>query len=62
MDSLATLLFKPGFTVQALPQDRPPQHFCKSKNNDAVVIDENLVWKSGISVSEAPNHYNTQFD
>jgi hypothetical protein len=63
MDSLALLLFKPGFTIQALPQDKPPQHFCKQflTHLDAV-IDENLVWKSGISVSEAPNHYNTSFD
>ena len=29
MDSLALLLFKPGFTIQALPQDKPAQHFCK---------------------------------
>ena len=53
MESISILLFKPGFTIAPLPNGVAA---------NPTVIDENLVWKSGISVMEAPNHYETQYD
>lgn len=52
MEAISILLFKPGFTIQSL-NGGTPQLFA---------IDENLVWKSGITVLEATNHYKTEFD
>lgn len=48
MESISLLLFKPGFTVQDVPAGLDLQYFA---------IDEQLVWKSGITVPEAPNHH-----
>ena len=53
MEAISILLFKPGFTIAPLPQG------VTLKPN---AIDEYSVWKSGISVMEAPNHYNTEYD
>ncbi len=46
MEAISILLFKPGFTIQDLPNGLEPNYFA---------IDEHLVWKSGITVVEAPN-------
>ena len=53
MESISILLFKPGFTIAPLPQ---------GVASNPTIIDENLVWKSGISVMDAANHYETQYD
>lgn len=53
MDAISVLLFKPGFTILPLEAGVTPQYFA---------IDENLVWRSGISVLDAPNHSKTEFD
>lgn len=53
MEAVSLLLFKEGFTIQPLPDGVAHQQFG---------IDENLVWKNGISVPVAANHHNTQFD
>ena len=53
MEAISILLFKPGFTIAPLPQGVSTQ---------PTVIDENSVWRSGISVMEAPNNYNTEYD
>ena len=41
------LLFKEGFTVQPLPDGQSPQYYG---------IDENLIWRNGISIPAAVNH------
>jgi len=53
MESISLLLFKEGFTIMPLPDGMTPQFYG---------IDENLVWRSGISVPGAANHNNYQFD
>ena len=53
MESISMLLFKPGFTIAALEEDYVPS---------VSGIDDQLVWKSGISIMEARNHYETQYD
>lgn len=53
MESISLLLFKEGFTVQPLTEGMRP---------DTVGIDENLVWRSGISVPMAANHENFSYD
>ena len=53
MEAISLLLFKEGFTIMQLPDGTNPQHFG---------IDENLVWRNGISVPAALNHSNYQYD
>ena len=53
MESISLLLFKPGFTIRALDDDYMPS---------VTGIDDHLVWKSGVSIMEAKNHYETKFD
>ena len=53
MESISLLLFMPGYTIRPLDEDIPPS---------VTGIDEQLVWKSGVSIQEASNHYETQFD
>ena len=47
MESMSLLFFKEGFTIQPLADGVSHQYYG---------IDENLVWKSGISVPAAFNH------
>lgn len=47
MEAVSLLLFKEGFTISPLGEGLSPQYFG---------IDENLVWKNGISVPAAVNH------
>ena len=53
MESISMLLFKPGFTIAPLEDDYEPS---------VSGIDDQLVWKSGISIMEARNHYHSQYD
>jgi hypothetical protein len=53
MEAISILLFKEGFTVQPLAE---------GLRADYVGIDENLVWRSGISVPMATNHENYNYD
>lgn len=53
MESISLLLFKEGFTVAPLPNGTALKYFG---------IDENLVWKNGISVPACFNHANYQYD
>jgi hypothetical protein len=53
MEAISLLLFKEGFSIEPLPDGVSHQYFG---------IDENLVWKSGISVPMALNHHVTQYD
>ena len=53
MESISLLLFKPGFTILPLTENYQPS---------TTGIDDQLVWKSGISIMDAANHYETQFD
>lgn len=53
MEAISLLLFKPGFTIQPLDDDYTPS---------VTGIDDQLVWKSGVSIMEARNHYETQYD
>ena len=53
MESISLLLFMPGYTIKPLDEDIPPS---------VTGIDEQLVWKSGVSIMDASNHYETQFD
>lgn len=53
MEAISLLLFKEGFTIMPLPDGITPQYYG---------IDENLVWRSGISVPGATNHNNYQYD
>jgi hypothetical protein len=52
LEAISILLFKPGFTIQSLNGVQPQMY----------AIDENLVWKSGITVLEAANHNRRDFD
>jgi hypothetical protein len=52
MEAISLLLFKPGFTVQSLGGAQP----------NLFAIDENLVWRSGVTVLEASNHASREFD
>jgi hypothetical protein len=47
MEAISLLLFKEGFTIQPLTDGVSPKYFG---------IDENLVWRNGISVPAAVNH------
>jgi hypothetical protein len=47
MEAISLLLFKEGFTIQPLPDGVSAQYYG---------IDENMVWRSGISVPAAVNH------
>jgi hypothetical protein len=49
MESISILLFKPGFSIQDVPGTTEFNYF---------VIDENLIWKAGVTVMEAPNTHN----
>jgi hypothetical protein len=64
MESISILLFKPGFTVQEVPDGLDLQYFGMLYNlcQYLIGIDEQLVWKSGISIPEAPNHYNNNYN
>jgi hypothetical protein len=53
MESISLLLFKEGFTIMPLSENIQPLYFG---------IDENLVWRSGISVPAAINHDVFKFD
>jgi len=53
MESISLLLFKEGFTIQPLDAGVSPQYFG---------IDENMVWRNGISVPAAVNHNSYQYD
>ena len=53
MESISMLLFKEGFTIKPLADGVSPQYFG---------IDENLVWRNGISVPSAANHSIYQYD
>ena len=53
MEAISILLFKPGFSVQEVPDGLELQYYG---------IDEHLVWKSGISIPEAPNHSYNSYD
>jgi len=41
MEAISMLLFKEGYTIQPMPDGVPTQYYG---------IDENLVWRNGISV------------
>lgn len=63
MESISLLLFKPGFTVLEVPDGLELQYYGNLDGSDlSVGIEEQLVWKSGISIPEAPNHYNTSYN
>lgn len=53
MESISLLLFKPGFSIQDIPNGYEPNLY---------VIDEQLVWKSGITVPEAANNANYNYN
>lgn len=50
MEAISLLLFKEGFSVMPLPNGTALKYFG---------IDENLVWRNGISVPAAVNHNTT---
>lgn len=52
MEAISLLLFKPGFTIKEVGSEVDLNYFA---------IDENLVWKSGVSVQDCPNHYETAY-
>jgi hypothetical protein len=69
MDSISILLFKPGFTVQEVPDGLELQYYgiVHLLYYNVIVInllgiDEQIVWKSGISIPEAPNHYYNNYN
>jgi hypothetical protein len=49
MESVSILLFKPGFSIQDVQATTELNLFG---------IDENLIWKAGVTVIEAPNTHN----
>ena len=53
MEAISLLLFKEGFTIMPLPDGVSPQYYG---------IDQNLVWRNGISVPDAVNHNAQQYD
>ncbi len=53
MEAISLLFFKPGYTVLEVAEGMELQYYG---------IDEQLVWKSGISIPEAPNHHNQSFN
>jgi High-temperature-induced dauer-formation protein len=53
MESISLLLFKPGFTIQDVPAGLDLQYYA---------IDEQLVWRSGITIPDAPNHNVRTYD
>lgn len=53
MESISLLLFKEGFTILPMADGVSPKYFG---------IDENLVWRNGISVPAAANHNALNFD
>lgn len=52
MEAISILLFKPGFTIAPLNGVSPQMY----------AIDENLVWRSGITVLDATNHNVYEYD
>lgn len=53
MEAISLLLFKEGYTIMPLVDGITPKYFG---------IDENLVWRNGISVPAAVNHHNFSYD
>lgn len=53
MEAISLLLFKEGYTILPLPDGTQPKYFG---------IDENMVWKNGISVPAALNHNVKTYD
>ena len=53
MEAISLLLFKEGFSILPLADGVSPKYYG---------IDENLVWKNGISVPAAVNHSATVYD
>jgi hypothetical protein len=53
MEAISLLLFKEGYTIMPLVDGITPKYFG---------IDENLVWRNGISVPAAVNHHNFTYD
>lgn len=54
-ESILILLFKPGFTIRPLPEE--------SKNTNRRMIDQNVLWKNGVSTSgDVYNHYYADYD
>jgi hypothetical protein len=53
MESISILLFKPGFSIQEVPEGQEVNLFG---------IDDKLVWKSGISVMDSPNTHNQSYN
>ena len=53
MEAISLLLFKEGYTITPLGEGISPQYFG---------IDENLVWRNGISVPSAINHSTYTYD
>lgn len=53
MEAISLLLFKEGFCIQELPE---------GATADYSGIDENLVWRSGVSVPAATNHDVYKYD
>lgn len=51
MESISLLLFMPGYTIKELDLDEDM--------NSVTGIDEQLVWKSGLAIMEARNHFET---
>lgn len=62
-ESISLLFFKPGFTCAELPTGHEIQYFGNFYEVLKLIgIDEQVVWKSGISIPEAPNHYITSYN
>jgi hypothetical protein len=53
MESISVLMFKPGFSIQEVTE---------TQELNLLGIDENLIWKAGITVMEAPNTYNKNYN
>ena len=53
MESISILLFKPGFSIQDVPG---------TSEFNLFGIDENLIWKAGITVMDAPNTHNQGYN
>jgi hypothetical protein len=62
MESIMLLLFKPGFTIKEVELNAELNHFGKQIILIFSAIDEQLVWKSGVSVQDCPNNYETQYN
>ena len=54
-EGILIMLFKPGFTVKELPSD--------VANINSKGIDQNVLWKNGVSTSgDVHNHYTSSYD